>query len=256
MRDANQDRGARSLRVAHADDYPSLTVGIVDHPRIGHGAHAEAGPEAEQADCTYQRSRAGLNLNLAIERDHQVAGPDRAIGVGRDRRVVVAEARKACKRGSGLLFSPRRLTRRERREPVRTCLLRAGERGNSNERVALRPQSAMAAHWRKGAALFITGERTEIYGYMRDGMVGTSGAPSRKGGLVARQLRSWGRGRHRISAKWIGAIWIGAEQTLCAWFTGREARRRPWPGDNESRPSRYQQNRQPRSGRRPLADGV
>jgi hypothetical protein len=51
---------------------------------------------------------------------------------------------------------------RRRREPFPTCPLRAGVRGNINEGIALRPQSAMAPSRRKGAALFITGERAEV----------------------------------------------------------------------------------------------
>jgi hypothetical protein len=48
---------------------------------------------------------------------------------------------------------------------------------------------------------------------------------------------------------------------LCArllWVRriGHRTRRGPWPGDNESHPSRNQHHRQPRSGRQPLADEV
>jgi hypothetical protein len=63
-------------------------------------------------------------------------------------------------------------------------------RWNFNEGIRLRPQSAMVPGSMKGAAPFSTGERAEVYGYVRGGMVGASGAPSRKGGLVTCQVQS------------------------------------------------------------------
>jgi len=70
------------------------------------------------------------------------------------------------------------------------CRSAMSARWNFNEGIRLRPQSAMAAGWRKGAAPFAAGERAEVYRYMRRGMVGASGAPARKGGLVTCQVQS------------------------------------------------------------------
>lgn len=170
---------------------------------------------------------------------------DRAVGVRRNRGVVVTKAWKAGQGGAGA-FADQVSSGGWRGEPLAMRpFAMAATRWNFNEGAALRPQSAMAARRRKGAALLVTGERGEIDRYVRGGVVGASGDPPRNGGLITRQSRS-GSGERRVRGCW----------KLCARFTGRRARRSPWPGDNESRPSRYQHNRQPRGGRRPPADGV
>jgi hypothetical protein len=44
----------------------------------------------------------------------------------------------------------------------------------------------MAARRRKGATRFVTGERAEVYRYVRRGVIGASGDSSRSGRVIAR----------------------------------------------------------------------